>query len=74
MTIEQTIEIPADHRLTLEIPREIPPGTAKIELTITPAKKGHTKESLLSLAGSLRGSPNFGGSGVEIQRKMRDEW
>jgi hypothetical protein len=60
MTIEQTVEIPA--------------GTAKIELTITPAKRGHTKESLLSLAGSLRGSPNFGGSGVEIQRKMRDEW
>jgi hypothetical protein len=30
MTIEQTVEIPADHRLTLEIPREIPAGTTRV--------------------------------------------
>jgi hypothetical protein len=35
MIIEQTIEIPADHRLTLEVPREIPTGRAI--LTFTPA-------------------------------------
>jgi hypothetical protein len=33
MTIEQTVEIPADHRLTLEVPREIPEGRAVIAFT-----------------------------------------
>ena len=34
MTITQTVEIPADRRITLEIPREIPTGTkARFELT-----------------------------------------
>jgi hypothetical protein len=34
MTIEQTVEIPADHRLTLEVPRKIPAG--RTILTFTP--------------------------------------
>jgi hypothetical protein len=33
MTIEQTVEIPADHRLTIEVPREIPAGRAIIAFT-----------------------------------------
>jgi len=36
MTIEQTVEIPANHRLTLDIPREIPAGRTRIELKFTP--------------------------------------
>jgi hypothetical protein len=36
MTIEQTIEIPADHRLTLEIPLEIPAGKARVALIFSP--------------------------------------
>jgi hypothetical protein len=32
MTIERTVEIPADHRLTLDLPDEIPAGTVKITL------------------------------------------
>jgi hypothetical protein len=35
MIIEQTIEIPADHRLILDVPPEIPAGRAI--LTFTPA-------------------------------------
>ena len=30
MTIEQTIDIPADHRLILDIPKEFPAGTAQM--------------------------------------------
>ncbi|MDR1447302.1 MAG: hypothetical protein LBI90_10455 [Treponema sp.] len=30
MTIEQTVEIPASHRLTIEVPPEIPAGRATI--------------------------------------------
>ena len=38
MTIEQTIEIPADRRVFFEFlaPREIPAGKARIELKVTP--------------------------------------
>ena len=35
MTITQTVEIPADRRLIIEVPREIPAG--KAILTFTPA-------------------------------------
>jgi hypothetical protein len=35
MTIKQTVEIPADHRLVFEIPPHIPEGRAKAALTLT---------------------------------------
>jgi hypothetical protein len=35
MTITQTVEIPASHRLTIDVPPEIPAG--KVILTFTPA-------------------------------------
>jgi hypothetical protein len=33
MSITQTVEIPADHRLTIEVPREIPAGRAILTFT-----------------------------------------
>jgi hypothetical protein len=30
MFIERTVEIPADHRLTIEVPREIPEGKTRV--------------------------------------------
>ena len=36
MTITQTVEIPADRRIVLEVPSEVPTGT--VILTFTPAK------------------------------------
>jgi hypothetical protein len=38
MSITQTVDIPASHRLTIEVPREIPAGRAI--LTFTPAAEG----------------------------------
>ncbi|GHV11271.1 hypothetical protein FACS189491_02200 [Spirochaetia bacterium] len=35
ITLQQTVDIPADHRLTIEVPREVPAG--KAILTFTPA-------------------------------------
>jgi hypothetical protein len=32
MTIQQTVEIPASHRLTIEVPQEVPAGKASILL------------------------------------------
>jgi len=39
MTITQTVEIPADRRLIIEVPREIPTGKARFELKIIPFEK-----------------------------------
>ena len=38
MTITQTVEIPTNRRLTIDIPSEIPPGP--VILTFTPASVG----------------------------------
>jgi hypothetical protein len=35
MSITQTVEVPASHRLTIDVPREVPAG--KVILTFTPA-------------------------------------
>jgi hypothetical protein len=40
MTREQMVDIPVDHRLTLEIPREIPAGKTKLALTLIPVPIG----------------------------------
>ena len=40
MTITQTVEIPADRRITIEVPIEVPTGTtARFELIWFPVKK-----------------------------------
>jgi len=39
MTIEQTVEIPADHRIFFDLPFELPMGKAKIKLTVIPEKR-----------------------------------
>jgi hypothetical protein len=35
MSVTQTVEIPTSHKLTIEVPREVPPG--RTILTFTPA-------------------------------------
>jgi hypothetical protein len=41
MTIQQTIEIPADRRVYFDLPRTIPAGAAKFKLIITPKRAAH---------------------------------
>jgi hypothetical protein len=43
MTIEQTVEIPASHRLVIDVPREVPAGTAI--LAFTPANQQSASET-----------------------------
>jgi hypothetical protein len=52
MTIEQTVEIPADRRLVLEVPREIPPGKAVI--AFTPLSPGKTAAESENRDGKIR--------------------
>jgi hypothetical protein len=54
MSITQTVKIPASHRLTIDVPSDIPEGaTAYLELKILPFVKNEEKpvSSLKSLAG-----------------------
>ena len=48
MTITQTIEVPADHRVFFEFlaPQEIPAGKAKVEMRLTPIVEKHGKPVL----------------------------
>jgi len=43
MTITQTVEIPANRRLSIEVPREVPAGRAQVELKIIPFVKKEEK-------------------------------
>jgi len=45
MTITQTVEIPADRRLTIDIPREVPTGRAQVEFKIIPFVKKDAQAS-----------------------------
>ena len=83
MTIEQIIEIPADHRITFEIPPDIPTGSiARLELILSPHKKvpdeavrqqsTEVRTPISQYFGIL--SPNTYGDGVAYRRKLRNEW
>ena len=39
MTITQTVDIPNSRRVTIEIPREVPTGRARVELNVIPFPK-----------------------------------
>ena len=44
MTIEQTVEVPADHRLIIDVPSEIPAGPVVLTFTPKAAKQEQKKE------------------------------
>lgn len=71
-------EIPCDHRLTVDLPREIPPGRVKVtivyESTPTPEDQNHHQVLISEFAGLLKSSPCFEGDPVALQRALRDEW
>jgi hypothetical protein len=52
MVIEQTVDIPASRRLTLDVPREVPAG--RVVLRFTPADGG-AFSPLLAMRGIDRG-------------------
>jgi hypothetical protein len=71
MVIEQTVEIPASHLLTLEIPSEIPVGRAKVELKFTsepPVSRSAKRETAETLCGAAKGSKLTLERFMEIQR------
>ena len=49
MIVTQTVEIPDDRRITLEIPHEVPTGKAQIEFKVIPFVKKEEKPEKLHL-------------------------
>jgi hypothetical protein len=43
MTLEQTVEIPKNHRISIQVPPEVPVGRAKIVIFPEPATKKPVK-------------------------------
>ena len=78
MVIEQTVEIPPSRRLTIEIPREIPAGRARVAVTIFPAIEMSDAVSSTTLserfAGSLRLSDEEYEKRQTALQQSRDEW
>ena len=72
MTIEQIVEIPADHRVFLDLPRDLPVGKAKI--TITSQEQTHNANVNDAIA-DLRGLAKKMGSTLSVEQflKMRRE-
>ena len=90
MNVTQTVEIPDNHMLTVEVPCEIPAGKAILTFTAVSAdgdfecargmqtgsraNPEEIKIKLQNLQGSL-GKSAFGAlDGVAYQRKVREEW
>jgi tRNA A58 N-methylase Trm61 len=60
MTITQTVDIPADRRIMLEVPREVPPGRTILAFTPVSERQGKPvletgKGSATPLTDSLSG-------------------
>ncbi|MCL2381970.1 MAG: hypothetical protein FWC64_10360 [Treponema sp.] len=62
MTITQTVEIPANRRLTIEVPREVPTGTVVLAFSpahvSTPGRDPRTLEEALQMAKERAADPN----------------
>jgi hypothetical protein len=74
MTITQTVDIPASHRVTIDVPHEIPAGP--VTLTFTTASAPRTADRNRKPISRFFGiiSSNTYGDGVAYQRAIRDEW
>jgi hypothetical protein len=66
MTVTQTVDIPADRRITLEVPREVPPGRTILAFTPAhspdtvrlPGGNARTVEEALQMAAEKLADPN----------------
>jgi hypothetical protein len=68
MIVEQTVEIPANRRVFLDLPRGVPFGKARIEVRVIPAEAPPL--SLMDLYGSCAGEDTLD---AYFERKRADK-
>jgi len=75
-TIQQTVTIPENRRLQLDLPLpdSIPAGQAEMLVVLSPVREDKPRKSILRFAGCLANSATFAGDSVALQKAMRDEW
>ena len=81
MTLTQTVDIPDSRRFTIEVPREIPVGKARLEYKVVPFvnKEEKSEPPLKCLVGVktprsdrlLGAAANLGDTTLD---ELRDEW
>lgn len=54
MTIQQTVEIPADRRVTFDLPETIPAGLARFSITVEPDADGISDQETQSIIARAR--------------------
>jgi hypothetical protein len=63
MTIEQIVDIPANHRLVIDVPREVPAGSVILTFTPTAEQRSEASEKKVPVFGcakeQFRMSPDF---------------
>ena len=59
MTIEQILELPANHRLVLKVPREIPAGRVILTFTPVPPAAANIGSRIGFLSGQIFVPPDF---------------
>jgi hypothetical protein len=76
MTIEQTIEIPPNRRLVLDLPFECPTGMARVELTVIPEKKKnfHKEESVFGCLHQFADPAKIPGEKGAWERAVLDKY
>jgi hypothetical protein len=74
MTIEQTVEIPANRRIFLDLPPDLPSGKARVEVRMAevqpPGKADTPALSLMDLYGSCEGEDTLD---AYFERKRADK-
>ncbi|GHV85668.1 hypothetical protein AGMMS50230_12760 [Spirochaetia bacterium] len=72
ITIEQTVELPASHRLTLEVPPVIPTGRVRVTFTPEPEHRLSPQEAIEKCWGIAEGSSWTSDRLLEERRKDKD--
>lgn len=75
--IKQQLNIPANHRVKLDIklPDEMPVGAAELIMIVASKSESlNGRRDIMKLAGCLRHSKSLRGDPLAIQKGWRNEW